>query len=86
MEENLTIVNNIKETRFQAVVGGHLALLDYQIQDGRLESLYVFVPPAQRGRGLGGQLVEAALAFAKVEGLRVVPICSYARAYMESRG
>ena len=41
---------------------------------------YVEVDPALRGTGLGRQLVEKAVAFAKDSQLKVVPICSYARA------
>jgi predicted GNAT family acetyltransferase len=36
-----------------------------------------------RGSGLGRQLVQKAVAFAKDAKLRVVPICSYARAVMQ---
>jgi uncharacterized protein len=81
--EALEIVNNLVETRFQAVVGGHLALLDYQINDGVFQIDYVFVPADYRRRGIAGQLMEAALAYAQSEGLRVHPVCSYARAYIE---
>jgi uncharacterized protein len=41
---------------------------------------YVEVSPELRGTGLGKQLVEKAVAFAQEATLRVVPICSYARA------
>jgi uncharacterized protein len=41
---------------------------------------YVEVDPSLRGTGLGLQLVEKAVAFAKEAELKVVPICSYARA------
>lgn len=41
---------------------------------------YVEVDPSLRGTGLGRQLVEKAVAFAKDSQLRVIPICSYARA------
>jgi predicted GNAT family acetyltransferase len=40
----------------------------------------VEVAPELRGTGLGRQLVEKAVAFAREAQLRVVPICSYARA------
>ena len=36
-----------------------------------------------RGAGLGQQLVQKAVAFAKEADLRVVPICSYARAVIQ---
>lgn len=80
--ENLLIVNNLLETRFQALVGGHLALLNYRVSDGVFSIDYVYVPAAYRGRGIAGQLIEAALAYAHSEGLRVNPVCSFARAYI----
>ncbi|HJU43336.1 MAG TPA: GNAT family N-acetyltransferase, partial [Vicinamibacterales bacterium] len=47
---------------------------------GLMRIEYVEVSPALRGTGLGRQLVEKAVDFAKDAQLRVVPICSYARA------
>jgi predicted GNAT family acetyltransferase len=44
---------------------------------------YVEVDPSLRGTGLGLQLVEKAVAFAKETDLKVVPICSYARAVIQ---
>lgn len=44
---------------------------------------YVEVSSELRGTGLGRQLVEKAVAFAKDAGLKVVPICSYARAVIQ---
>ena len=47
---------------------------------GLMRIEYVEVSPELRGTGLGRQLVEKAVDFAKDAHLRVVPICSYARA------
>jgi predicted GNAT family acetyltransferase len=47
---------------------------------GLMRIEYVEVSPALRGTGLGRQLVEKAVDFARDAELRVVPICSYARA------
>lgn len=44
---------------------------------------YVEVSAELRGSGLGQQLVEQAVAFAREAGLRLVPVCSYARAVIE---
>jgi predicted GNAT family acetyltransferase len=44
---------------------------------------YVEVAPELGGTGLGRQLVEKAVAFATDAKLRVVPICSYARAVIQ---
>lgn len=83
--EDLVIVHNVKETRFQAVVEGHLALLEYQVSQGVFQIDYVYVPAAQRGQGIAGRLVDAAVAYAQSEGLRVLPVCSYARAYLAQK-
>ncbi len=84
--EDVVIINNLLETRFQTIVGGHLALLNYHVSDGEFRIDYVYVPAAYRGRGIGGQLMEAALAHALSEGLRVNPICSFARTYIARKG
>jgi uncharacterized protein len=44
---------------------------------GVLELYSTYVPPAERGRGIGAQLVKAAVAFAREEGLRIIPTCWY---------
>ena len=44
---------------------------------------HVEVAVELRGSGLGKQLVQKAVAFAKDAKLRVVPICSYARAVIQ---
>ena len=40
------------------------------------------VPAALEGRGIAAALVAAALAWARSEGLRVRPVCSYVASYM----
>ncbi len=40
------------------------------------------VPRALQGQGLAGELVQAVLDWARAEGLRVRPTCSYVAAYM----
>jgi len=44
---------------------------------GALELYSTFVPEADRGQGLGGQLVQAAVVFARERGLRIIPTCWY---------
>jgi uncharacterized protein len=42
------------------------------------------VPDALGGHGVGGELVRAALQRAEREGLTVVPLCPYAREWLEN--
>ena len=64
--------------------GQPLGILDYALTGtGEMRIDYVEVDPDLRGAGHGRRLVEAAVAFARERQLRVVPICSYARAVIE---
>jgi predicted GNAT family acetyltransferase len=80
--EEFQIINNSTENRLQAVLGGHLAMLNYQILGSSFQIDYVYVPPQHRNLGFGALLMEAALDFARERNLQVVPVCSFARAYM----
>lgn len=54
--------------------------LAYALEPGVMRIDYVEVDPRLRGGGHGRALVEAAVAYAKADGRRVVPICGYAGA------
>ena len=64
--------------------GERFGFLEFTRPDvGVMRIEYVEVSPDLRGTGLGKQLVEKAVAFANDASLRVVPICSYARAVIQ---
>jgi uncharacterized protein len=52
--------------------------LSYEIRNGAFDIQHTVVYPQFRGKGLGQVLVEEAVGFAKGEGLKIVPTCSYA--------
>jgi predicted GNAT family acetyltransferase len=60
------------------------AELRYERRAGVLDVLSTYTPPALRGRGLAARLTEAAVAYARREGLRIRPTCSYTRAYLDA--
>jgi len=68
--------------RFFAQVDGHEGALEYRQEGGRMDIVRTTVPEAIGGRGIGAQLVKAALDFAGANKLRVKPTCSYAAAYI----
>ena len=65
--------------RFTAELDGHRAELDYLLDDGVLRITHTGVPTAIGGRGVAGDLVRNALAFAHGHGYKVQPDCSYAQ-------
>ena len=78
----LPIVHDLAQGRFEAPVDGGLAHVDCRRVGGTLHLTHTEVPPASAGRGIAAALVQAALDYAAGNGLKVMPLCSYARAYM----
>ena len=68
--------------RFVVETPQGLALCSYRREAGILVLPHTLVPPALEGRGIAAALVKEALAWARQEGLRVRPTCSYVAAYM----
>ena len=80
--EEIQVTHNPDQKRFETWIEGHLSKLDY-IQDGKnFVITHVGVHPSLRGQGIAGRIVETGLAYAKENALRVVPMCSYAAAYI----
>ena len=74
-----------QKSRFETTVEGALGVAEYRLEDGAMLLTHTEVAPRLRGRGIAGQLVQAALDHAQVRGLAVRPICAYARRYVERR-
>ena len=79
----LAIEHLAERGRFQAVVDGAVCVADYRLQDGVMLITHTEVAPRLQGRGIAGALVQAALDHAGARGLKVNPLCSYARVYMQ---
>jgi predicted GNAT family acetyltransferase len=82
---NLQIEHQPERGRFQVVVDGHLSVAEYRLHDGVLAITHTEVVAELRGRGIAGELMKAVLAHASAQGLKVNPLCSYARSYMQRR-
>ena len=71
------------ENRFVLQDGDTIAELTYHQNGKRFVLIHTGVPDEMGGRGIGGQLVRAALARAVDEGLTIVPNCPFAREWLE---
>lgn len=80
----MDVKHDTHSRRFTSEIDGHTCRLDYRLHEYDREVMltHTFVPPALRGHGAAAELVKAALDWARDEGLKVVPACSYVRVYM----
>jgi uncharacterized protein len=81
--EDLTVIHNTSENRFEIRFESHLALLKYRMRDGTITFTHTGVPPALEGKGVGGRLVSAGLEYAREHGLEVKTLCSFVAAYLK---
>jgi predicted GNAT family acetyltransferase len=78
----LKIDHNPQESRFEVFIEGQLCKLDYFVDRGAMVIAHVGVHPDFRGQGVAGRIVQTCLDHARENGLRVIPMCSYAAAYI----
>lgn len=81
----MSVLHNSDKSRFEVqLAGGDTAVLDYRLnqQPGTLTITHTYVPGAFEGRGVAGRMTQAALDYAHSHDLKVIPLCSFAAAYI----
>jgi hypothetical protein len=77
------VTDNQAKSRFEADFGGSVAELLYRRNGNRLVLIHTEVPEHLEGQGIGGALVTAAIGRAVRDGMTVVPLCPFARGWLE---
>ena len=80
--DQINVIHNPAENRFETTIDGKLSKLDYLQNGNNFVITHVGVHPSLRGQGVAGKIVEAGIAYARENSFRVVPMCSYAAAYI----
>ena len=83
VSDSAAVIDNTDASRFELRADGWLAELVYRIRGDRLVLVHTEVPVELEGRGIGGRLVTAAVDRAAREGLTLVPLCPFARDWLE---
>lgn len=78
----VSIRDDRAEARFVVEEGDAVAELVYDDETGTLVLLHTEVPAAFRHRGVGGELVKAAIRRARDERRTLVPWCPFARRWL----
>ena len=69
--------------RFTITEDGHEAELVYRVDGDTIALVHTGVPEELGGRGIGGKLVEQAIAKARADGLTIVAQCPFAKGWIE---
>jgi predicted GNAT family acetyltransferase len=81
--DSADVIDNTDASRFELRADGWLAELAYRVRGDRLVLAHTEVPLELEGRGIGGRLVTAAVDRAAYEELTLVPLCPFARGWLE---
>ena len=79
---SISVENNPAESRFQALVNGHLCVADYTLSPGVMHIVHTGVDPSLQGQGIAAALIAKAFEFARDNALKIDPVCSYVRVYV----
>jgi len=83
MTDGAQVTDHKDESRFELAADGAVAELVYRRRADRLVLIHTGVPDELASQGIGGRLVRAAIDRAASEGLTVVPLCPFARTWLE---
>lgn len=83
MSDTPQITDDDAGARLELTADGYQAELIYRRNGNRLVLLHTSVPAELAGRGIGGQLVRAAVEKAASAGLTIVPLCPFASDWLE---
>lgn len=77
------IFHNSEQHQFELKVDEREAVLEYFLNHDTMVITHTYVPQILEGRGIGAALTRKALEFASEKNLKVIPVCSFAEAYIK---
>ena len=80
--EELEVIHNESQNRFEIWVDGILSELDYQMRGRTIIFYHTGVSEPLEGQGIAGRLTQVGLDYAEGKSLKVVPACPYVYAYI----
>lgn len=79
----IDVKDNPVQNRFEATIEGHTAKIEYKMQPGEISVLHTEVPKELEGRGVASAMTKSALEYIRANGLKLIPLCPYMRAYLK---
>lgn len=80
------VTDNTQQSRFELDLSGQVTFANYRRDGDTLVIRHVEAPPALRGKGAADRLMQGIAELARAQGLKILPRCSYAVAWMRRHG
>lgn len=80
--EDLPIVDNTEQGRFEVEHEGHTAILEYRVHGTSVLFPHTLVPRPIEGLGIAAYMSKHALEWAKANGYSVIPACPFVAQYV----
>ena len=77
------VTHNEQQGQFEIGEGKDKSILQYTRTPHTISLNHTEVPEPLRNRGIGTQLIRAALAYASFNQLKVIPVCPAVKRYLE---
>ncbi|NJR12873.1 N-acetyltransferase [bacterium] len=80
--DDLPVINNEEEKRFELHLGRQVAFVEYMIAGNNIIFTHTEVPPEFEGQGVGNKLAKYVLDDAVAHGYKIQPLCPFIGAYV----
>ena len=77
----MNVINNTKDRQFELHTENGVARITYGIEGRKIYLISTSVPEALSGKGIGSGLLRGSLDIIEEMGLKVVPVCPFAKGW-----
>lgn len=78
--------DNRERSRYELEIDGQIVFASYRRDGATVAILHVEAPPALRGTGAAGALMDGVMRIVRATGAKVVPLCGYAASWIRRHG
>ncbi len=79
----MRVIDNKEHNRFETVIDGHHAIIEYSVLPGILSLNHTEVDKALAGKGVASEMTEKVLLQIELRGLKVIPVCPFTKKYID---
>jgi predicted GNAT family acetyltransferase len=81
--KDIELKDNKTQHALELWVEGQRSFIGYELEGDKVYLMHTEVPEEQSGQGIASDLVEKSFVYLEAKNLKVVPACSYVRAYLQ---